>query len=911
MMGFFPAKDGAGVTADTAGLRADLQRALTLLATAHDEVAAANLELGRRQSFTEALLETVEVGIVSCDADGHYLMRNRAQRAMFGIEAGSPPLQPDDAAPLSDVLDSEGRRLTVEQYPLMRALRGEELGPVDLQLGPPGGPHLEVVARGGKIVGPDGAVLGAVVSITDVTAERAASRELTEERRRLTEAQRVGQVGSFEHDFVNGTWTFSDQLPVLWGVDPDEVDATTLVGLIVEEDREEALQSWPTNLRLGGQHTHDFRIRRENDGAERVLRSRIELQLGPDGRPAHARGTNVDITDVTSAQREAQRASAFFDAVLSASPDFTFVTDVATGAVVYGSRDMDILGMRSEQLQALGSHARLALVHPDDQPRLLTADTDACQVDDGQVLQLRYRAMHAEGRWHWLNRRATPFRRDKSGAVVEVLAVLRDVTDAVEAEDQLAHTALHDDLTGLSNRLLLIDRLKSALARSARDGQEIAVLFCDLDAFKRVNDASGHAAGDAVLLEIAQRLKSVARDGDTVARVGGDEFVIVVEPWNTDRGEHSGRDGFMALPDRFAAVRVAELVVSAVSQPITINGVTHVVTVSVGVAYARHPSGEHADPVTPEEVLQDADAAMYRAKSRGKDRFALFEHVLRRDLAERGRVERVLRTALDLPRATPAPGSPTRVPTLSAAYQPIFDRGLGTLVGFEALARLTDAAGLNIPPDVFIAVAEETGIIHPLGTLMLELACGQLQAWRAAFAGLEHVSMAVNVSALQAQDATLGDAVRRVLSSHDLAPGDLVLELTETALLQAAQSTITTLRALHTAGVGIAIDDFGTGYASLRYLATLPITAIKIDRTFTAGLPHDETSRKIVKAVAGLAADLDLECIVEGVETAEQRAALPEGVQLQGWLTGRPAAPEALDLPHLVGVGAPGTPDGP
>jgi predicted signal transduction protein with EAL and GGDEF domain len=354
------------------------------------------------------------------------------------------------------------------------------------------------------------------------------------------------------------------------------------------------------------------------------------------------------------------------------------------------------------------------------------------------------------------------------------------------------------------------------------------------------------------------------------------------------------------------AVRVAERVVEDVRQPITVNGVSHVVTASIGIAYARRAPDEPADRLTAEDVLQDADAAMYRAKRRGKDRFALFERELRTDLAERGRVEQILRRALHQP-TDPGwlPTSRSRTPTLSAAYQPIFDSATGALVGFEALARLTDERGVNVPPDVFIAVAEETGTIHSLGAVMLELACSQLAAWRAEIAGLERVSMAVNVSALQAQEATLGDDVCRVLGAHHLAPADLVLELTETALLQAAPSTITSLGVLRTEGVGIAIDDFGTGYASLRYLATLPVTAIKIDRSFTAGLPHDETSRKIVKAVAGLAADLDLGCIVEGVETVEQRAALPDGVQLQGWLTGRPGAPDALDLEHLVAVGAP------
>jgi EAL domain-containing protein (putative c-di-GMP-specific phosphodiesterase class I) len=225
-------------------------------------------------------------------------------------------------------------------------------------------------------------------------------------------------------------------------------------------------------------------------------------------------------------------------------------------------------------------------------------------------------------------------------------------------------------------------------------------------------------------------------------------------------------------------------------------------------------------------------------------------------------------------------------------------------VGFEALARLVNADGVNVPPDVFIGIAEEIGLIHQLGLRILDLACGQLAHWRHHTPGSAGITMAVNLSAIQAADGSLGGDVHKALTTHALQPQDLILELTETALLQAAHSTIVNLRVLHDEGVGIAIDDFGIGYASLRYLATLPVSALKIDRSFTAGLPHDDVSRKIVMAVAGLAADLDMTCVVEGVETQEQLNALPPSVQLQGYLTGRPQPPEAIDLRKLIAHGA-------
>jgi diguanylate cyclase (GGDEF)-like protein/PAS domain S-box-containing protein len=745
----------------------------------------------------------------------------------------------------------------------------------------------------------------------DVLAETNRSLDATvqERTRRLTEAQRLGQLGGFECEFATDEWTYTEQMYDLWGVEPGGLSSEIIEALILEEDRPLADASWAKAMRVGGRHIQEFRIRRARDGTERVLRATLEVDLGPDNTALRVRGTHLDITDLTTAEKAAQRANAFFDAVLAATPDFTFVYDLATGAIVYVSRDQDILGIENEALKALEPEARTALVHPEDLPRLRAIDSAAADLADGQVLQLRYRGHHADGEWRWLSRRITPFRRDSSGAVVEVLGVVRDISDVMESEDRLTHAALHDSLTGLPNRALLIDRLEAALARSARDGREVAVLFCDLDGFKRVNDIAGHAAGDALLLEISGRFHDVLREYDTVARVGGDEFVIIVEPWNrADRGdrldEADDAAAVAATPafeaDRALAVQVAERVAAVLQQPVRINGVDHVVSASIGITYATLGLGGRTGTVTAEQVLQDADTAMYLAKGRGKDRFEVFEHGQHTDLAERGRVEQLLRQALTW-LTHPGQATVARTATFAAAYQPVFDSDTGTLVGFEALARLTDGDGLPVSPDVFIPIAEETGLIHPLGRAMLDLACGQLQTWRAELPGVEHVSMAVNISALQAQHASLGADVRSALNAHCLHPSDLVLELTETALLQVANSTLTSLRMLRAEGVGIAIDDFGIGYASLRYLATLPVSAVKVDRSFTAGLPHDETSRKIVKAVAGLAADMELTCIVEGVETIEQRDALPTGVYLQGFLLGRPQQPAALDVRALIG----------
>jgi PAS domain S-box-containing protein len=484
----------------------DLEQALRELSEAHAELAL-------RQTFTDALLETIDVGIVSCDARGVIRISNRAERAIFGLQSGLQGLVPEQLDPLIDVFDLAGNRLGVDDYPLMRTLRGEDVSHVEVLVGPTGGPYREIVVRGTQLTGPDGNVLGAVAALTDVTVERTAARTLADERRKLA-----------------------------------------------------------------------------------------------------------------LAEKSAQRANAFFDAVLTATPDYTFVTDLATGAMIYQSRDKDVLGITSEQLESFTPEALAALLHPNDQLRLLAVNTAAAELADGQVLQLRYRGRHSDGQWRWLNQRVTPFRRDDSGQVVEILGVVRDVTDLVQAEDRLTYATLHDDLTGLPNRALLVDRLDAALARSGRDGLEVAVLFCDLDGFKNVNDTAGHAAGDAVLLEVARRLNSVLREGDTVARVGGDEFVIIVEPWShSSIGKQRGAPETSAEPCRALAVRVAERVAEALRPPVTVHGVNHAVTASIGITYATHTRAGRPGRTTADEVLRDADAAMYRAKDLGKDRFEIFE----------------------------------------------------------------------------------------------------------------------------------------------------------------------------------------------------------------------------------------------------------------------------------------------
>lgn len=582
------------------------------------QLAAARSEASRRQSFIDALLDAIDVGIVSCDANGVFVLSNRAERNLFGLETELDGKPMEYLGPKIDVYDSGGSRLTAENYPLMRALRGEDVSSVEVLAGPAGGPHRELHIRARQITTEDGEVIGAVAALADVTAERSATRELADEHRRLVEAQRLGRIGSFEHDFRTGTWTCSEQMGALWGVDAGGLSTEVLLSLIVDDHRPVAAETWERACREGGAHSTEVRIRRADDGHERLLRINIEIDLDATGRPRQARGTHLDITELTMAEAEAKRANAFLNAVLAATPDLTFVSDVRSGEVIYGSPSQELLGITSTELVLMGFEGFMVGVHPEDRPGVHSAISEATAIAPGQVVTVQYRSRWTNGSERWISHRITPFRRDDDGQVVEVVSVLRDVTEIVDAQQQLVHAATHDYLTGLPNRAKLVDQLEDALTRSQTAGEEIAVLFCDLDSFKAVNDSGGHSAGDAVLVECARRLVSAARQNDIVARVGGDEFVIVVRPWSRARPDPGCQ--VAPLPVRAVAVGIAERAQELLRHPVVVGDCRYTVTASVGIAYAT--GRDHRGEITlrADELLHRADSAMYAAKSQGKDR---------------------------------------------------------------------------------------------------------------------------------------------------------------------------------------------------------------------------------------------------------------------------------------------------
>jgi diguanylate cyclase (GGDEF)-like protein/PAS domain S-box-containing protein len=503
------------------------------------------------------------------------------------------------------------------------------------------------------------------------------------------------------------------------------------------------------------------------------------------------------------------------------------------------------------------------LTHPDDMARSRALFIKV--VTGGREARVSYecRFRHADGRWRQVESVMTNLLDDPD--VAAIVSNSRDVTDRRALEQQLSHQAFHDTLTGLANRHLFLDRVAHALDRADRRAGPVAVMFVDVDDFKMVNDSLGHHLGDEVLVAVAERLKAATRTGDTVARIGGDEFALLL-----DSGE---------MPS--AAEVVAGRIASQLSTPISTNTEDVSVQVSIGIALGLPPEDE------PGGLLRDADLAMYLAKRNGKGRFEMFHPAMHEEAVRR------LETAADLRRALAAG-------QFEVFYQPIVKVDTATTIGAEALVRWRHPSRGLVSPADFIPVAEVTGLIVPLGKWVLAEACRRVQTWKEAGVVDDSFYISVNLSGRQLQDPDLPDDVAVALRETGLAASAVVLEVTESIIMDDLETTLECLHALKGLGLRLAIDDFGTGYSSLSYLRSFPMDVVKIDKSFIDRLAVDSEGAALVRGMIDLSSALGLVTIAEGVEGQEQLAVLREfGCDsVQGYLFAQPMP--ADDFAHSV-----------
>ncbi len=597
-----------------------------------------------------------------------------------------------------------------------------------------------------------------------------------------------------------------------------------------------------------GEATHvDDEVHWRKDGSSFP----VEYRSQPLYRDGVLVGSVVTFADISARERMEQalrESEARFRAMTENSADWIWSLDVSGRHVYSNSRVFEALGYTADELSSLPVEK---LIHADDLPLYHATFAQAVAGRHGWAnVPLRWR--HRNGSYRIFESNASPS-FDELGELIGFQGVDRDVTERVQAEARIEYLAHHDALTGLPNRVLLRDRFEHALAQARRAHARVGLLFLDLDNFKVVNDTLGHAVGDELLLSVVARLARCTRDSDTISRQGGDEFVVLLDN----------------VPDMETVERVAGEILERLAEPVLIGGHELAASCSIGVVIYPEDGSDF------DRLLQKADTAMYNAKNAGRNTYRFFDERMNLQAQEHLLLQNGLHQALF--RAE-----------LHLHYQPQFDVVSGRAIGTEALLRWRNPDLGDVPPSRFIPVAEDCGLIVPIGAWVLEQACRQAQAWR--HAGLADLVMSVNLSAMQFRRDGLVETVAGALARSGLPPHLLELELTESILLQDVENTLDTVWRLKALGVRLSLDDFGTGYSSLSYLKRFAVDRLKIDQSFVRDVPRDPDQAAIVHAIVQLAKSLRLGIIAEGVETPEQHAFLCEAgcTDMQGFLFSRP-----------------------
>ncbi|HSR36448.1 MAG TPA: EAL domain-containing protein, partial [Desulfurivibrionaceae bacterium] len=679
--------------------------------------------------------------------------------------------------------------------------------------------------------------------VQQIAEKERVERELRRSQNSLAKAQQVARLGHWEWMVPKNVMVYSDQAIRIFGVAEEELTHTLegILRYVHPEDVEHLRETVEQVLRDGAVVQAEFRVVRP-DGKVRHVRTEAELTRDAKGRPLRMFGTVHDISEQRKATEELHLAANVFES----SIEGILITDPSGRIEKVNRAFTEITGYSEEE--ALGKN-----------PRILKSDRH-----DAAFFAAMWQALTQEGKWQgeiwnrrkngevypqWLTITAI---RDAKRRLSHYVAVFHDMTAIKVHEERLRYQAHHDALTTLPNRVLFRERLGLAMGYAQRHESKLALLFLDLDNFKRINDSLGHTVGDLILKEVAVRLKHCVREKDTVARHGGDEFIVLLE------GVEHEND----------AIHAARRITEAIEPPFVLQEHELYLSASIGIAYYPEDGSDH------ETLIRNADTAMYRAKEEGRNTFQVFTPSMTQRVSDWLAVENSLRRALDRRE-------------FLLHYQPKIDLVSGKIVGAEALVRWKNSQGQLVSPRDFIPLAEDSGLVVAIGEWVLEQACRDAKTW--CDQGF-HIQVSVNLSPRQFRQEDLTDMVAATLKKTGLPTECLGFEITEGTVMDNEQRALAVLGRLREMGITLSVDDFGTGYSSLYYLKHLPIDELKIDRRFIRDLPGHEDDCAIVAAIVSMAKSLKLKVVAEGVEERGQLAFLRERgcEQMQGYLFSRP-----------------------
>ncbi|CAA9423381.1 MAG: diguanylate cyclase/phosphodiesterase (GGDEF & EAL domains) with PAS/PAC sensor(s) [uncultured Pyrinomonadaceae bacterium] len=603
--------------------------------------------------------------------------------------------------------------------------------------------------------------------------------------------------------------------------------------VIHPDDLPTVVEHWTKSLTTGADYAVEFRLKRA-DGDYRWHSGLATAGRDPDGNIIKWFGTNTDVEDKKSAEK-IQRESEYKLRTLLAS--------MSEGLVQVNNDE--VIEFVNDRFCEMSGYARGEMLGKityeilfDEENGKFVREANRLR-SKGISSQYELPLKKKTGETWWSIVGGTPI-TNAEGEVVGTMGVFTDITTRKRAEEQLLHDAFHDSLTGLANRALFMDHLRMTIERGkSRHSNSYAILFLDFDRFKVINDSLGHSEGDNLLKFIAQRLKVATRTGDLVARLGGDEFVVLLSE----------------LAEDGDAVKVAERIQDSLKNSFDLNG--HEIFISASIGIALSASGHKRA----EDMVRDADIAMYRAKAKGKARYEIFDQAMHQHASKQLRLETEMRRALDREE-------------FLLHYQPIINLETGRLIGFEALVRWRHPERGMVPPFEFIGAAEDNGLILPLGAWTLEESCRQLREWQDANPAAENLSVSVNFSSKQFSQPDLAEQIAAVLKKTGLDPRCLKLEITESHIMDNSEMAVATMNRLRSLGIELSLDDFGTGYSSLSYLHRLPASFLKVDRSFVSLMTDNSENSEIVHTIIKLAQNLKMHVVAEGIETADQLANL-------------------------------------